>query len=252
MDKTIIICGNPRSGTQMISNILRAHPAIAITAEFPPPALASTFDLLDKIDMRLAKFPKHNESWQNERGRLLQDIWIRTSTPHTIAKSRSCRIVGNKTPGAEFFIEQFESAFYPVSPIYVYCLREGRKVLRSLKNMPWNVNPFKTNLERYKESVKIAERFREQAADRIIFCQIDQVTQETGGLEALGNRLFRFIGEDVTPEVSAKLQDLKPAQPLRSVRTSDKVVELTGREIKRLYSDNEYKRICRAYGYPAD
>jgi hypothetical protein len=242
----------------MLAKVLNLHPDIAVTGEYPLSMLADTFALIRRVEAHLERLSNtaldhwHREKfgrWQYRRAAILLQAWKAVSTKSIATKACRCSVIGNKTPGAEFYFEDFDWLFSSRVK-YIYCLREGAKVLRSLKNMPWNKKSFRKNLERYKRSVQAAEAFKKKSPNRIIFCQIDKEQPQGGGLESIGTRVFDFLGREMTPVIAEKLRTLEPAQPMTAPKFDIKRIdELTKHEVKKLASDKEYMRISRAYGY---
>ena len=249
MEAPIIVCGNPRSGTRFVANLLNSHHDIAITDELHRHIALDIYHFVKKLDDYIASELWRQSLWPQRKPRFVRDIMFELSHEGVFKKKHTCKRFGNKTPGAEFLLEQHIDLFGGMLPQYIYCLREGRKVFRSLKNMPWSKNSVQKNLELYKKSVGMMEKILAMYPDSITVVQLDLVGPKIEERLAVAHCIFEFIGETISEEVLQFVKEWKVAQPVHKIVPESDVADLEEDEIRLLEADSEYTAICKKYGY---
>lgn len=244
----IIICGAPRSGTRMLVRILDLHPQLVVTNEFPFDCMGAALNLFSRLDGYMAEWPDRSEKveWLSSRADMMIDIWLGASSAYTREKAKNARRFANKTPGNEHFFEDFEKLFAACRPSYIFCVRHPERVLKSLKNMPWNNRSLRANWKMWKSSVLTLQTMERLAPGRVMRVQLDRPGD--ADLVGLGERLYRFLGLDLDQSIRLELAGMGAAQPLSEVRSED-VVDLTDREMRIVRGDRRYGRLVKLLGY---
>ncbi|WP_413616401.1 sulfotransferase [Halomonas cupida] len=229
--RPIFIFGNQRSGTRMVASILNQHKNIVITDE------AHSFSNLHALIRQADRMPR-NDGWKYSRVEIAQNFMIETSAQYIRDSSTTARRFGNKTPGLEFMLDQVKSIF--PDAIFIYCLRHPVKVVRSLKNMPWNKRTTQENWDRFKASVEIFEKMKPRA----MLVQVDQVSN-VDEQRKLVRDLLDFVGEDLDENMPYYSGDeWTPANTIKKPLDS-----LSDTEMSSITNDRYYKKFCKKYGY---
>jgi sulfotransferase family protein len=247
----VIVCGNPRSGTRMHADALNAHPDVLITDEFHHlgqlRAILSDF----RRNSLLKKFSR--EQALARQTFLAKMLWLSCSVDRTAERGFTARIIGNKTPKIERHYKILENMFIGAPPRYVYCLRSAPKVLRSVKNLPnlrWNRDSIETNLKRYIASVRFMEEMTSAFPERICVSVIDHLRPGTRNSDFF-ERIFRFIGVELTNEVRLELDGMSARNTMDVVKRETKqdgpIVELTDEEMDVILNSPEYDEISKKY-----
>jgi len=148
-----------------------------------------------------------------------------------------------KTPWAEFDRDLWGPL---VSPVYVYALRRGDRVFRSHLKLDWGISRSPARLiSRYKESLRLAERMREEGCLHVV--QLD-LAETPESRQTLAERLFGFIGEEIDAGVQRFVEEWPT--PEWSFATSDGgPVTLPDEWQELLAADSEYQEMMAAYDY---
>lgn len=244
----IIVCGAPRSGTRMTARILNVHPRVAITNEFPTECTAAAFDLLSTVENYMSAWPDRAEivGWQSARATMMTDIWLNASSSYVRNKAKGAERIANKTPENERFFADFERLFTAHKPQYLFCVRHPERVLRSLKNMPWNSRSVRQNWKLWKASISTLLEMERSAGDRVFRVQVDRL--EDADIAGLGERIFKFLGLGLDDAARQRFAGLGPAQPLTDIM-SDNIVELTDKERRAIKREHHYTRFLEILGY---
>ena len=240
----IIVCGAARSGTRMITDILNAHPEIAIQNEMHADTVEAYFKMIDVVTKT---FSHHSE----RKGKFLGDLWEKSRKGLTHAffasackkgpvgkQKNELRFHGIKTPGFERYFDQFENAFSGVSPKYVYCARAPEKVWSS-----WVALGYLDDIEvfhrRYLRSLRAGNKIKNKSPERFAVFDLDTFVNSNDKAGFLHDNIFSIIG--VTD--SKKYSDEFLALPNRNS------LERTGKPpviSRRLESEMERLKSCDA------
>lgn len=248
----IIICGVARSGTTFARDLLDAHPDIAMSDEFFIYKMPSIEALFTEIETAFVSLVNRGD-WSERKGSLMRMFWFYTSKGFRIERGMTTRRFGNKTPGAEHYIQFYDSVFEGNRPIYVYLLREGEKVFLSRYNVSWgNVPPIQGQLKRYIDSIETIENFREQNLDRVFILQLDRIEPTFEARLKETKKLFSFIGEDVLDDMLPFMREWRPIQTtehaLRKTSTP-KLHELPNEAKQFLGNNKKYQSLMEKYAY---
>ena len=196
----------------------------------------------------MAEWPDRSgmAEWPSSRADMMIDIWLGASSGYTRKKAKNASRFANKTPGNEHFFEDFEELFAACRPSYIFCVRHPERVLKSLKNMPWNNRSLRANWKMWKTSVLTLQTMERLAPGRVLRVQLDR--SGDADLVELGERLYRFLGLGLDPSIRQELAGMRAAQPLSEVRGED-AVDLTDRERRMIKGDRKYDRLVNLLGY---
>ena len=227
----------PRSGTRMVANILNSSPRVQITSEFPSGISSRMIELARAMDDFFSRRQyKDEQRWSEVRIDMIHGIWNCNYLQPLGAVSADW--VGNKTPSNELFFSDYESLFAAAPPLYVYCLRSPFKVLKSLKNMPWNKRSEEENWERWKRSFNCLGEIELVCEDRLVIVSFDDSVH--GDVLSIGRTLYQKMGVEITPEFEARWENAEPAQPTRSVIGPDVVSDLSDTTVRLVERDPVY------------
>lgn len=222
----------------MLATILNKHPDVLITDEF------KVFRDLSKLVVKIGQTKKAKlPQWQSQKrffaARVLAEL-----TPGIFGKVPASVVVfGNKTPSAIEAISDIEYLFGS-DVKYIYCIRHPLRILRSLKNMPWNKNSVEQNFEAIARSVEIFNAMRSSRS----FCvfSVDKVTDFFKEVTTL----CEFMEICIDDKVLSYLQDdIKPVNSIKAHRGFENVVELSPDELIAVKRRKEYLAICNQFGY---
>lgn len=236
----------------MHANVLSAHPEIVITDEFHDIGLLREHISKTRRGIYLKKFDR--ETALLRQSMLAQYYWLLASGSRVIEKAARASIVGNKTPQVERNFELYERLFSATPPRYVYCLRNARDVMRSvknLKNLRWNRDDVQTNMGRYINSVRAYETMRSRFPDRVFLSSIDHLKRSGVPASEFFEPMFEFVGVDVTDEVRLQIDAMSPQNTMDAVRRhtgqQDEVLDLTDEEVEYISSLPEYVEVRDRY-----
>ena len=248
----IIVCGSARSGTTFVCDLLDSHLEIAMSDEFflyKTPSLISFFEEMDREGALLLT----PEAKKPRKEQIMEMLWFYTGREERLKKSRSARRFGNKTPGAEHYIDFYDSVFEAHPPLYVHVLRKGEDVFLSVRNTEWGKNAHINGLvTRYIDSIKAIESFGSVNPDRCFMLQLDRIPKDKEGRQNSVARLMEFIGEEVVESMGPFLREWKSVHSTKDLRRNDKALilrSLPKSDIEFLENHEEYQSYLKKYKY---
>jgi hypothetical protein len=248
----IIVCGIARSGTTFARDLLHAHPDIAMSDEFFLYKIPSIIPMFTELATAFETLHSRGD-WNERKAQIMRMLWFYTSQSQRMEEGMNARRFGNKTPGAEHYIEFYDSIFDANSPLYVYLLRQGEKVFLSRYNVDWgNIPPIRGQLKRYLNSISVIEAYQEVHPDRVYILQLDRITPTFEARLEETQKLLAFLGEHLVDEMLPFISTWKPVQTTAQVRRKDPqstIRELPQEDKRVLYSNDEYNRYMAKYGY---
>lgn len=153
----LVVCGMPRSGTTLLGELVGSCPRVDVISEPPPlrrftafPVLASQYWAWRTETMR-----DENQNWKNiDEGtarRRIDEVFLGfcsalNPVPFTglaaderISRHelRDTETLCLKQPNGEFDIPYHVQTIRSLELRYLYCVRDPRRVFRSLLSMPW-------------------------------------------------------------------------------------------------------------------
>lgn len=248
----IIVCGVARSGTTFICNLLNEHPDIAMSDEFfiyKTPSVVKFFHEWSTAHPTLSG----RANTDVRKAFIMRMLWFYSSQDHIQKKGLTSKRFGNKTPGAEHYIDFYDDVFKNNLPLYVYTLREGKSVFLSVRNTDWGRKAhINGQLNRYIDSIKAIETFQKIHPERVLILQLDRIepTYESRLKEI--RKLLDFIDEKPVDEILRFVERWEPAHTTKQVRRKDPESiqkSLSDDELKLLFNHKEYQNILRKYGY---
>ncbi len=251
--RPILICGRIRTGTTFTRALMRTHPDIAVSDEFPiwrMPSLTSWFDEADK------EFAVINRGkWEDRRAQIMRAIWFNFSYDASLSKGMHSRRYGNKTPGLERETPFYDKIFSKNPPLYVYNLRKGEDVFISRNNMPWKEEApsIEKQLQQYLGSIRVIEAYKEKHPDRVYILQLDRIEASFEARLEVAKELFHFIGEKIIPKMMPFIRAWPNVHTTSDIRKeTDKGndrKELPREDKEYLESSEDYQKVLRKYGY---
>ena len=245
----IIVCGVARSGTTFVRDLIDSHPDIAMSDEFFLYRISSLSTLLKELEAVAGK----RCNWSSARSKLVRAMWFCATDEKRQEKGVSARRFGNKTPGAEHYFDFYEEVFADAPPKYVYVMREGERVFLSRLNMRWGRTPtIGQQVKRYLLSIAKFEAFLSRSPDRIHLLRIDQIGEAYEDRVEEVERLFAFIGENVTAHVQQFVERWRHAQTTSGKHKNhpENVLHaLPDKAVKFLASHGAYQACMAKYGY---
>lgn len=143
---------------------------------YKTPSLITWFQEMTKAFDTLDNRFDNQDDWGTRKMQIMRLFWFYTSKSHHIEKGLTARRFGNKTPGVEHYIEFYDNIFEKNPPLYIYVLREGKKVFLSTLNMDWGKNAhIKGQLKRYLDSIAIIETYQQKHLGRVYILQPDKI-----------------------------------------------------------------------------
>lgn len=240
---TVVIFGNPRSGTRMCANVLNMHPEILITGEW--------FDVkrLHSIKRNLKRYigNENNDIMYNQKSHsLIKFIWMLRQNSTYKSDIDNLKYIGNKTPIIEHSYELLED-FFSNEVKYIYCIRNAYSVLESVKNLSnlaWNRNSVERNLELYLSSLRKYFEIKEKVGDRVFIVNIDDIVCAESNMTVYSD-VFDFLGIEVDDSVSVSIDNMDKQNSMeyilrRNKKDLSKKVCLTESEIEMIRCNNEY------------
>lgn len=138
---------------------------------YKTPSLLRFFREFDEV--RSPLLAQEERKFRKEK--MLKMLWFYAGREERLEKSRAARRFGNKTPGAEHYIDFHDDVFKVHSPLYVYVLRRGEDVFLSVRNTDWGKNSHINGLvTRYIDSIKAIESFSSLYPKRCFIIQLEE------------------------------------------------------------------------------
>lgn len=252
----VFICGFPSSGTDLLKNLLNAHPDIRISGEFPLlPSLARRFgDRLSPDEVRRAVEEIVACDIYGNLARRSLDLSEPGSTTFAAVYARLLQVepsrwTGNKTPQNAENIEPLDRLFPQAR--FILIVRDPRDVALSWKKK-WGKDPLLC-AERWNARMSRALDAL-SALDSLRFLT---VTYEDllGGHEAVGRRICDFLGLEfdarmkephlfVESRTAGKLNYGQPVLPNNTRKWERELPPAAVRRIEEIAFD-----ACRRLGY---
>jgi hypothetical protein len=132
-----------------------------------------------------------------------------------------------------------------VKPQYVYALRRGDRVFNSHLKLGWTTGRSPRRLiDRYKDSVRTADRLRADGLAHIV--QLD-LAQDHASRTQLADALFSFIGEDADAGVRSFVNEWPNHWSRPTSTGTDPELPADWQEL--LAADHEYQELMDSHGY---
>jgi hypothetical protein len=229
VNRPIFIGGWPRGGTRMISDLVTSHPKIITSDEIPVRVIESIIALVDTADVAIRKKRGRVRDWKARR----EDFFLNTiantyKSGRGIASQTPSRF-SNKTPLVERSFEGINRICDTQKPIFIYCARHPKKVLTSLKNMPWNTRPMARNLDLLVNSAQALGAMRDLDLS-VKVVQLDKVPACYDARLDFSRSIFDFIEEDMGDSTLSFINRWPTAQPTSAVLKGRTPAVLDGRE----------------------
>ncbi len=223
----------------MIAGLIASHPSVALSGEIPRKAVEIIASAVEQLDEPLGQKKRLLKQWEEMRQEYFLNCLANTA-PRTTARpgTRFC----NKTPSMELAWEKISSMCQTEPPLFVYCARHPRSVLKSLANMPWNRRTVEDNLSKLLKSCDALDGILASGGSAFV-SQIDQVADRF----AFSDQLLNFLSLDKTPEVQRYVRRWPTRQPTADV--VDAARDLTEAELAFLDRSEEYAGLCRRFNY---
>lgn len=250
MQKPIIVCGVARSGTTFVRDLLKAHDKIVMSDEFFVQKMPHLKTFLEECE---GAFPKRRGSWSDRKSEMMRAMWFLYSNNGVGRSFLEAPRFGNKTPGAEHYFEFYDWAFEADDPLYIYVLRRGDDLFLSRLNVLWGKVPsVKTQLRKYKDSIRAMEEFQATHPERLHVVQLDRLGSSIEDRRAFTESLFAFAGETLDAGVMQIVETWpKPNKTTRTERPADQplLTALPDRFRRVMGLDPEYQELLERYGY---
>jgi hypothetical protein len=194
-DRPIFVVGSPRSGTSLMSEMIDGHPNI-----FAPHWETGLFARYeDMLGGHLAHVLKNNKAaFPLDRADIV--AWMRASVESLF--TRFAEKTGKwrwaeKTPAHLFHMKLMHEMF--PGAYFIHMIRDGRDVVRSLRNMPWAPHQLRWGIKRWMTSIEQGRRIaRELPAGQYTEVRYEKlIADPQGELE----RLCAFFGETYSPRM---------------------------------------------------
>jgi len=248
----IIVCGSARSGTTFVCDLLDSHPDIAMSDEFflyKTPSLVSFFEEAEEVSSPLLSEGERRE----RKGQMMKMLWFYAGRAGRLEKSRTSRRFGNKTPGAEHYIEFYDRVFEAHPPLYVYVLRKGEDTFLSVRNTEWGKNAHINGLvNRYLDSIKRIESFISENPGRCFMLQLDRMPHDAEGRRDGVSRLMEFLDEEILDPMVPFITAWKSVHSTRTLRRDnpDAIIDsLSEDDLRFLENNSGYQEVLQRYGY---
>jgi|GEM_PF-4071777 len=233
----------------MLANLVASHPNITASNEVPRPVLMSILNLMDAADAAYGKSRGRADPWETIRQDFFLNVVANTYGPGARRSVAMRKRFSNKTPSLELLYKKIASYCSTEKPQFIYCVRHPKKVLRSLKNMPWGSGSIEDNLKVFERSTVCLKQMQNDDAVSVHVVQIDKVGETKSDRLAFSKSLFDYLGEEITDEVIAHTEEWAPAQPATEVLKVEKLVEFDESELAVLERSDIYKKLCAQFGY---
>ncbi len=247
MKNPLIIFGMPRSGTTMLTNICNCHPDIYITDEMTLSIYKGLFEFSKTVSDTYEKYPhfaRPARLWSERKANLVFEVWKNANkSPADEQRFNKAQIIGNKTPRAEVFYKKLDRLFGENKPKYIYCLRDAYKVMRSLKNMPWNHKTTEQNFADYLASVEKLKQIMIYCPERIWIFKVEQFGNEADSREQFCQNLFNFLELPFDEVTKHNINNIPVANTVNYVIKQTTINELTQQEKELIDKSPQYEAI---------
>jgi hypothetical protein len=255
----VFICGFPSSGTDLLKNLLNAHPEIRISGEFPLlPSLARRF--ADRLSPAEAREAVKDIVACDVYGNLARrEIGVDESVPTTFAAVYSALLqatpspwTGNKTPQNAENVESLNRLFPEAR--YILIVRDPRDVALSWKKK-WGKDPLLC-VDRWNARMsKALDALRSLDGQRSVVVTYEDLLRDH---EAVARRLCAFLGVAFHARMrephlfveSRTAGKLNYGQPVNSDNTRKWTQEFAPAVVKRI--EEIAFDACRRLGYPLE
>lgn len=222
----LLVCGAARSDTRMATDLLNAHPRVAVQNEMHGETFEAYVQLVRAVD---ANFEKHSarkgkplgQAWQIAKAELGHVFLATASKRAAVGRGKRLTYHGIKTPGYERFFDEFQALFPRTRAVVVYCLRSVDKVWRS-----WSALGYVDDVEifraRYERSLRHAVAIRKKIGERFVLFDLDDYVASGDPCGWAGAKLFAPMGLDIS-ECAEVIRELPNRNALS--RTGAEVVE---------------------------
>lgn len=214
----IIVCGLPRSGTTLISELLNSDPHIAIYDEFVDVLILKLRDLTSACRGLLS------DPWQAWRNVTAPDFEqrladmthsaFRVLSRRRILSKRRVDRFGFKLPLAENRIAELDEIFGPSAAVFVYCLTDPSVNLESWARMPWalqSVEYFATTLS---SSLDAILQLKERCPNRVCIIPTKAISDDV----ALRHNVIRFLFDVLDRSIPRNVIEFASAWPKVNTR----------------------------------
>lgn len=197
--KPLVICGNARSGTRMMTDIVNSHPNIVVQEEMHAKTIEAYFRLTEEVDDTFAHYSKRKGTylanhWDSKKKSLTLAFLSFANKKSMVGLGKDVKYYGIKTPGFERYFKSFESVFAKEAT-YIYCLRNPVSVWRSWKSLEFvdDVELFKS---RYIRSLRQAIKIKNNAKGRFILFQLDDFIASNNQSSYISENIFKNLELD--------------------------------------------------------
>lgn len=194
--KPVIICGNARSGTRMMTDIANTHPHVAVQEEMHAKTIEAYFEFTRTIDENFSSYSERKghylaDHWDAHKKSLTLAFLSFANKKEMIGQGKSINYYGIKTPGFERYFSEFETLFNSEA-LYIYCVRNPVSVWRSWKSMGY-LNDIEVFKNRYSRSIRQAIKIKRQAEDRLAVFNLDEFISAKDKGEYVSQNIFEKL-----------------------------------------------------------
>jgi Sulfotransferase family len=250
VNRPIFIGGWPRGGTRMIADLVASHPHIITSDEVPRRMVSAAISLMETADSSIRRKRHRGNYWSNIREDFFLNIIVNTYRPGIGVSHRVPSRFSNKTPFIEWFFDKIIDICATESPVFIYCVRHPKKVITSLKNMPWNTRSTDANLKLLMKSFHSFQEMKARGVS-VKVVQLDKVTSCHDARLNFTKSVFDFLEEAMEDSILSFVERWPIAQPTSRVLKEKTPTVLDEREEQLLYVSPNYKQLCDAFGYDA-
>lgn len=250
MQNIVQIFGYMRSGTSMCRRLLHRHPEIYITNEVGRSVYPGLVKFFRSSDAAFREMPTAaiRARWIAKRGELLREMWLGLSKfDEQPGLAREAKILGNKTPRAEFVWSELEAALGGLKPKYIYCLRDPGKVLRSKMNMHLSGRDFNYSARDLERSLQVMFDIRAAFPKRLFLFSVDEYSRRpydtvTSLLDFLGGSCEEQVVRHMIDQPVANTMSQQIRSRVASGEEVREVVELTRDQVTEIDKCETFRR----------
>ncbi len=206
--KPLVVCGQARSGTRYVTNVLNRHESVAVVGETPETPLRDYLESAKRINGYYDNLPSHKREWgalwKQQRQCLLYLHWISLSkkigkpVSRKINSSVGLKYFGVKTPYHENLWRAYADLSFTHAFRYIFCTRDFEGHFKSMKAK----NPRNTIdivARKYIQSQLTYLSIKEQAPDNISLLRVEDFKEADA--DRLNHKIFDFLGlQGLPPE----------------------------------------------------